>query len=102
LKLVVRNPPPWLLQYGFWHLLVDGDARYLYVNCEQSAAGYSIMVQLTSEECVEYHALGWTFLQYMAEKINHFPSTYVNRRVSKELQEAAEAIIAVAKLSETK
>jgi hypothetical protein len=74
--------------------LVDGDAHYLYVNCEQSAASLPIVVQLTPEEYVEYHALGWSFLQYMAEKINHWPSTYSARRVSNELQAAAEAVIA--------
>jgi hypothetical protein len=66
----------------------------LYVNCEQSAASVQIMVQLTSEEYVEYHALGWIFLQYMAEKINHWASTYSARRVSNELQAAAEVVIA--------
>jgi hypothetical protein len=47
-----------------------------------------------SPEYVEYHALGWTFLQYMAEKINYWPSKYSTRRVGKELQSAAEAVIA--------
>jgi hypothetical protein len=74
--------------------LVEGDAHYLYVICEQSAASFPIMVQLTPEEYVEYHALGWTFLQYMAEKINSWASTYSARRVTKELQAAAEAVIA--------
>ena len=72
---------------------MDGDAHYLYVNCEQSAASFPIMIQLTPEEYLEYHALGWTFLQYMAEKINHWASTYSARRVSNELQSAAEAVI---------
>ena len=94
LKLVVRTPPPELLEYQFWHLLIDGSAHYLYVNCEQSAASFPIMVQLTPEEYVEYHALGWTFLQYMADKINHWPSNYSTRRVSNELQAVAEAVIA--------
>jgi hypothetical protein len=74
--------------------LVDDTAHYLYVRCEQSAAGFVIMVQLTPEEYAEYHALGWTFLQYMAEKINYWASTYGARRVSRELQAAAEAVIA--------
>jgi hypothetical protein len=55
-----------------------------------------IMVQLTPEQYVEYHALGWTFLQYMAEKINYWASTYSVRRVSHELQAAAEVVIAEA------
>ena len=94
MKLVVRTPAPGLLKYQFWHLLVDRSAHYLYVYCDQSAASFPIMVQLTPEEYVEYHALGWTFLQYMAEKINYWASTYSARRVSKELLAAAEAVIA--------
>ena len=94
MKLVVRTPAPGLLEYRFWHLLAEGDTYYLYVNCEQSAASFPIMVQLTPEEYVEYHALGWTFLQYMAEKINYWSSTYRTRRVSDELQAAAEVVIA--------
>jgi hypothetical protein len=61
--------------------LVDGDAHYLYINCEQSASSFPIMVRLTPEEYAEYHALGWTFFQYMAEKIKHWASTYSARRV---------------------
>jgi hypothetical protein len=94
LKLVTRTPRPGLLEYRFWHLLVDDRAHYLYVMCEQSAASFPIMVRLTPDEYLEYHALGWTFLQYMAEKINHWASTYSARRVSNDLQAAAEAVIA--------
>ena len=93
MKLVIRTPPPRLLEYRFWHLLVDGDNHYLYVICDQSAVSFPIMVQLTQEEYVEYHGLGWIFLQYMAEKINHWASTYSDRRVSSELRAAAEAVI---------
>ena len=60
------------------------------------------MVRLTPEEYAEYHALGWTFLQYMAEKINHWASTYSARRVSNELQAAAEAVIADARARRSK
>ena len=94
MKLVVRTPAPGLLEFRFWHLWVDGDAHYLYVVCEQSASSYPIMVQLTPGEYAEYHALGSAFLQYMAEKINHWASTYSARRVTYELQAAAEAVIA--------
>jgi hypothetical protein len=83
---------PGLLEHRFWHLLVDGSAHYLYVICEQTAASFPIMVQLTSEEYLEHHALGGTFLQYMAEKINHGASNYSARLVNNELQAAAEAV----------
>jgi hypothetical protein len=50
-------------------------------------------VQLTPDECTEYHALGWTFLQYFAEKINYWSARYLQRRVSAKLQADAEATI---------
>lgn len=93
MEVIVREPPQGTLTYKFWHLLRDGDAYFLYVNCEQSAAGFPIMVQLTPDEYTEYHALGWTFLQYFAEKINYWSARYGQRRVSAKLQADAEAAI---------
>ena len=93
MEVIVREPPQGTLTYKFWHLLRDGDAYFLYVNCEQSAAGFPIMVQLTPDEYAEYHALGWTFLQYFAEKINYWSARYSQRRVSAKLQADAEAAI---------
>jgi len=71
LRFVTITPRPGLLEYRFWHLLVDENGHHLYVICEQSAASFPIMVQLSPDEYMEYQALGWTFLQYLAEKINH-------------------------------
>jgi hypothetical protein len=45
MEVIVREPPQGTLTYNFWHLLRDGDAYFLYVYCEQSAAGIPIMVQ---------------------------------------------------------
>lgn len=93
MEVIVRTPPQETLSYKWWHCLREGDAYFLYVICEQSAAGFPIMVQLTPDEYAEYHALGWTFLQYFAEKINHWPSRYWARRVSATRQADAEAAI---------
>lgn len=93
IEVIVRELPQGTLTYKSWHLLRDGDAYFLYVYCEQSAAGFTIMVQLTPDEYAEYHALGWTFLQYFAEKINYFSARYRQRRVSAKLQEDAEDAI---------
>ncbi len=93
MEVIVREPTQDTLTYKFWHLLRDGDAYFLYVNCEQSFASFPIMVQLTTDECTEYHALGWTFRQYFAEKINYWSARYLQRRVSAKLQADAEAAI---------
>ena len=93
MEVIVREPPQGTLTYNFWHLLREGDAHFLYVNCEQSAAGFPIMVELTADEYAEYHALGWTFLQYFAAKINHWSARYADRRVDATLLAQAEAAI---------
>ena len=93
MEVIVRKPSRDTLEYKLWHLLREGDAYFLYVNCEQSAAGLTIMVRLTPDEYAEYHALGWTFLQYFAEKINYWPARYATRRVSATLQADADAAI---------
>jgi hypothetical protein len=51
------------------------------------------VIRLNAEEYAEYHALGWTFLQYLAEKINYWSSRYSARRVNAVLQAEAEAAI---------
>jgi len=78
-----------------WHFLEDSEGSYLYVNCEQSFVSFPIMVKLTEEEYAEYHALGWTFLQYFAEKINYWSAKYKTRRVNATLHAEAEAAISI-------
>jgi len=93
MEVVNREPSQDVLAFKLWHLLREGDIYFIYVNCEQSAAGFPIMVQLTPDEYEEYHALGWTFLQYFAEKINYWSARYLQRTVSTKLQADAEAAI---------
>jgi len=94
MEVVNREPPSQdVLAYKLWHLLREGDTYFIYVYCEQSAAGFTVMVQLTPDEYAEYHALGWIFLQYLAEKINYWPTRYASRRVGSALEAAAEALI---------
>ena len=93
MKVVVREPAPWCFTPGMWHFLEDNEGCYLYVNCEQSFVSFPIMIKLNAEEYSEYHALGWTFLQYFAEKINYWSSRYMSRKVNTTLQAEAEAAI---------
>ena len=85
---VVLNKP------GFWYLLKKDDAYYLDINCEASFVGFTLMLQLNEDEYAEYHALGRTFLQYFAEKINYRSSVYKARNTTGPLQkEAMKAIL---------
>ena len=93
MKVVVRTPSQWCFADGMWHFLEHDDGYYLYVNCEHSAVCFPIMVKLSEDECVECHALGWTFLEYFAEKINYWQSKYSARRVGSALLAEAQAEI---------
>ena len=85
---VVLNEP------GFWYLLKKDDAYYIDVNCEASFVSFSLLIPLNDEEHTEYHALGRTFLQYFAEKINYWSGQYKERSITGPLQkEATEAIL---------
>jgi len=75
-----------------WFLLVDDVHHYLDVNCTRSFVGFSILVQLTDEEETELHALGRTFVSYLAAKIAYWPDRYRPRNISGPLtHEAHEA-----------
>jgi hypothetical protein len=74
-------------------LLRRGDDYYLDINCANSFVGYSLFLQLTDDECVEYRASGESFIRTVAEKINGHPEEFFGRDVRGSLQdEAAEAI----------
>lgn len=65
-----------------WFLVTDGERDYLDVNCTRSAVGFSILVQLTDDEQVELHALGRTFVSYLAAKIAYWPDRFQPRHVT--------------------
>jgi hypothetical protein len=69
-------------QRAGWFLLVDNEHHYLDVNCSRSFVGFSILVQLTDEEETELHALGRTFVSYLAAKIAYWPDRYRSRDLS--------------------
>jgi hypothetical protein len=60
----------------------DGKRHYLDVNCNRSAVGFSILVQLTDEEEAELHGLGRTFVSYLAAKIAYWPDRYQPRDIT--------------------
>lgn len=78
---------------GLWYLLKQDDDYLLDVHCEQSFVSFTITVALDQTEYEEFHALGRTFLDYLAEKINYWPRRYADRHLSQQLQtEVLEAI----------
>ena len=93
MREILREPAPWVSTRRYWHFLEDAGAYYMYVKCEQSIVSFPLMVKLTDDEYSEYHGLGWSFLNYFAEKINYWPSRFTDRNVSPEVRARAEAAI---------
>lgn len=56
---------------AFWFLLLD-NGRWLFdVNCEHGAVGYSVLIELSEEESVQYATQGQSYLSALAEVINY-------------------------------
>jgi hypothetical protein len=76
-----------------WFLLEDSGRRYLEARCSQSAADYTIAIELSAEEWREYHGIGRLYIDYLAARIQNWPKEYLPRQVSKETQAEINAAI---------
>lgn len=72
-----------------WYLLKKENKHYIDVNCSQSFVSFSILMQLDDEEESELHALGDTFLHYLAAKVNYWSSRYWPRNINGALADEA-------------
>jgi hypothetical protein len=79
---------------GGWYLLRADGRHYLDVNCHLPLIDISLLVRLDPAEEIEMRALGDTFVDYLAAKINYWPDRYRSRAVEGELAERANAAIA--------
>jgi hypothetical protein len=68
-----------------WFLLEESGRYYFDARVTRSAVEWSILVQLTSQEYREYHAIGRLYLNYLAARIHNFAEEYSARDLSKEL-----------------
>lgn len=72
-----------------WYLLRAGEHHYFDVNCTEPLVSFSILLKFDDDEEAEYHALGRTFLQYFAAKVNYWSSRYWSRNITGALAEDA-------------
>jgi hypothetical protein len=52
-----------------WFLFKEGNVLLLDVNCNHSAVGYGVMIQLSAEEESEYSQKGHTYLNWLARTV---------------------------------
>ena len=62
-----------------WFFLEDEGAYYLDVNCNMSAVGFSLIIQLNQNEYREYHALGAVYIEYLAARVAYWWPEYSSR-----------------------
>ena len=74
---------------GLWFLLGDDDRLFLEVNCEHSAVGYNVLIELDESERAQQTAQGRAYLSKSAEAINYSApgargsqSSYKSRNIS--------------------
>jgi hypothetical protein len=70
-----------------WFFLEDAGRYYIDARVSRSAAEWSVLVQLTSQEYREYHAIGRLYLSYLAARIHSFTEEYSGRDLTRELGE---------------
>ena len=92
MKVLDRKPMKWQLDSRWNFIEAENNEYYFYVWCE-SSFGYTVLIKLTDEEYREYKGLGWTYLQYLSQRINYFVDEYKPRRILGELNEKAELAI---------
>jgi hypothetical protein len=56
-------------QPAAWFLFEDGSDLLLDVNCNVSAAGYSVLIKLTPEEVAEYRTVGRSSISKLADRV---------------------------------
>jgi hypothetical protein len=71
-----------------WFLLEESGRYYFDARVSQSAAEWSILMEPTSEEYREYHALGRVYLDYLAARIQNSSREYQARSLDSELGES--------------
>jgi hypothetical protein len=52
-----------------WFLLQRGDDYFLDVNCNHSAAGYSILIRLAEDEVSHYSSGGHSYVDRLAQAV---------------------------------
>jgi hypothetical protein len=72
-------------QAGGWFLLVEDGRHYLDVNCSLPMVSVDIILRLDADEEAELHALGRTFVDYLAAKVAYWPDRYRARDLSREI-----------------
>jgi hypothetical protein len=80
-----------------WFLFEDGPDLLLDVNCNMSAVGYTVLIELTPEEVAEYRTAGRSSISKLADHVQDFSpfGHYQKRDVSSLYGDAAtQAVLA--------
>ncbi|HLL52323.1 MAG TPA: hypothetical protein VK447_02195 [Myxococcaceae bacterium] len=76
-----------------WFLFAEGQTHFLAARVSMSFTEYEILLELTPEEYREYQGVGRVYLEYLAARVQQWPSEYRQRDCSrKHARATAEAV----------
>lgn len=69
-----------------WFLLEESGRRYFDARVTRSAADWTVFIEMSPQECREYHAMGRLFLKYLAARIPNFVEEYAARDLTRQME----------------
>jgi hypothetical protein len=76
-----------------WFLLTDGQEYYLDVHCSLAHSRFSLLINLTEGDYMEYKTKGLPLIQAIAERIQRSPTSYYGQNQSVHVQKSVVAAI---------
>jgi hypothetical protein len=77
-----------------WFFLKNDTEYFIDVNCNHSAFGFSLLIQLNQAEIDDYNENGKEFLLNFANDIQYYALTkYTKRQISGEIEKAVQSAI---------
>jgi len=93
MKIQELEPMKWMLESDFWHLLKENNEYYLSVSCEHSAVSFDLVFELNEKEKEELRTMGWSYIQYLANRVNNYTKEYHGRRIEGGLKDQIDKLI---------
>jgi hypothetical protein len=76
-----------------WFLLTDGQEYYLDVHCSLAHSRFSLLINLTEGDYMEYKTKGLPLIQAIAERVQRSPTSYYGQNQSVHVQKSVVAAI---------
>ena len=79
-KIIDHGPQIWQLYQN------EQEELFLSVRCERGFMGFTTLLQLSPEECLEFKVLGHVAVDYLGQKVSYWAFNYQDRNVFEQFQ----------------